>query len=77
MLIADGTGSSLTTVEGAGEGLVRRALRALLEHLAGFEHRVTVETWNGELVLESEGQGVLEGAGFYRDYPGMTWEARL
>jgi hypothetical protein len=24
--------------------------------------------------LESDGQAVLEAAGFYRDYPGMAWE---
>jgi len=46
----------------------------LLDHLARFEHRVTVETWNGEPVLESDGRLLLESVAFYRDYPGMTWE---
>jgi hypothetical protein len=45
-----------------------------LEHLAGFEHRITVEQWDGTPVLESDGQPLLESVGFYRDYPGMTWE---
>ncbi len=75
VLVAEGTAASLTTVEGAGEGLIRRALQALLDHLAHFEHRVTVETWNGEPVLEGDGRLLLESVGFYRDYPGMTWEA--
>lgn len=83
VLIAEGTGASLATAQGAGEDLLRRALRALLQHVAGsaagsgrgFAHRVTVETWNGEPVLESAGRLLLESVGFYRDYPGMTWEA--
>jgi hypothetical protein len=25
-------------------------------------------------VLDSSGQPLLESVGFYRDYPGMTWE---
>jgi hypothetical protein len=33
-----------------------------------------VHTWNDSPVLESDGQAVLEAAGFYRDYPGMAWE---
>jgi len=74
VLIAEGTGADITTVQGVDEGIIRRALQALLDHLAGFEHRVTVETWNGEPVLGSAGQLLLEPLGFYRDYPGMTWE---
>jgi len=76
VLIAEDTGASLTTVQGADEALIRHALPALLGHLAGFEHRVTVETWNGEAVLDSTGRSILESVGFYRDYPGMTWERR-
>jgi ATP-dependent Lhr-like helicase len=76
VLVAEDTGARLTTVQGASEGLVRRALRALLDHLASFEHRVTVQTWNGAPVLGGAGQQLLESVGFYRDYPGMTWERR-
>ena len=76
VLIAEDTGARLTTVQGASEGLVRRALQALLDHLASFEHRVTVQGWNDEPVLDSPGQVLLESVGFYRDYPGMTWERR-
>jgi hypothetical protein len=48
----------------------------MLDHMAGFERRVTVQTWNGALVLESDGRPLLEMLGFYRDYPGVTWERR-
>ena len=74
VLIAGTSGANLTTPQGADDGLVQRALKALLDHLARFEHRVTVETWNGEPVLESPGQAILEAIGFYRDYPAMAWE---
>ena len=39
-------------------------------------HRLTVTEWNGEPVLGSDGQSLLESLGFYRDLPGMTWESR-
>jgi ATP-dependent Lhr-like helicase len=73
-LVAEDTGARLTTVQGVNEGLIGRALQALLDHLGRFEHRVTVQQWNGVPVLDSSGQPLLESVGFYRDYPGMTWE---
>jgi ATP-dependent Lhr-like helicase len=76
VLVAEDTGARLTTVQGVSESLVRRALQALLDHLAGFEHRVTVQKWNDGPVLDSPGQHLLESVSFYRDYPGMTWERR-
>jgi len=72
-LLLEDTGAQLTTVQGADEGLVRRAIQRWLAHLATFEHRVTVTQWNGSPVLNSPGQPLLESLGFYRDYPGMTW----
>ena len=74
ILVAEDTGANLTAAQGTDEDVIRRALQDLLGHLAGFEHRVTVERWNGEPVLDSAGHLLLEAAGFYRDYPGMTWE---
>jgi len=38
-----------------------------------FEHRVTVETWNGEPVWEGDGRLLLESAGFCRDYPAVEY----
>jgi len=77
VLIAGDGGANLTVAQGVDEGLVQRALQALLDHLARFEYRVTVETWNGEPVLESSGRSLLEAVGFYQYYPGMVWERRL
>ena len=74
VLVAEDTAARLTTVAGTEEGLVQRALQALLDHLGTFERRVTVQTWNGQPVLDSPGRSLLESLGFYRDYPGMTWE---
>ena len=74
VLLAEDTGARLTTIEGAGEGVLRTALQALLAHLGRFQWRITVTTWNGQAILESMGQPLLESVGFFRDYPGMTWE---
>jgi hypothetical protein len=43
-------------------------------HAGGFELRLSVSTWNGQPVLGSAGQSLLEAVGFYRDYTAMTWE---
>jgi hypothetical protein len=74
VLLAEDTASRITTAQGAGGKLVQRAVEALMQHLGTFERRVVVHTWNDSPVLESDGQAVLEAAGFYRDYPGMAWE---
>jgi hypothetical protein len=42
--------------------------------VGSFQRRITVNTWDGSPALESAGKPLLESAGFYRDYPGMTWE---
>jgi ATP-dependent Lhr-like helicase len=74
VLVARDSGAHVITLEGADDGLVQRAMQALLDHLGGLERRVTVETWNDEPVLEGPGTVLLEGVGFYRDYPAMAWE---
>ena len=74
LLVAEDTGTRVTTAQGADHALVRRALYTLLEHLFSFRPRVTVETWNGAPVLENAAQALLESLHFYRDYPGMTCE---
>jgi ATP-dependent Lhr-like helicase len=76
ILLAEGTGATITTVQGYTGELTRRALQAWGDHLAHYEHRLTVQTWNGNPILESDGQPLLESLGFRRDYPGMTWERR-
>jgi ATP-dependent Lhr-like helicase len=74
ILVAADSGAALTLAPGSEEGLATHALRALLEHLARFEHRITVETWNREPVLDSPGRALLEAVGLRRAYPGMVWE---
>jgi ATP-dependent Lhr-like helicase len=73
-LLIEETGAQLSLGQGVDEVLAAQAVRAWLQHLASFEHRTTVASWNGTPVLGSPGQVLLEAAGFYRDYPGMTWE---
>jgi len=74
VLLAEDTASRITTAQGADVAAVRAALQALVQHLATFERRLTVHTWNGDSVLESPSQPLLEAVGFYREYPGMAWE---
>ncbi len=73
LLIAAG-GSELTTMEGGDEGQISRALRAWVAHSASYETRLSVASWNGQPVLGSQGQPLLEAAGFYRDYLAMAWD---
>jgi ATP-dependent Lhr-like helicase len=75
-LVAGGMGVTLTTAQGVDEGTLQRALTAFLDHVARFQRRVKVETWNGDPVLESEGHALLEAVGFYRSYLSMEWERR-
>jgi ATP-dependent helicase Lhr and Lhr-like helicase len=74
VLVVEDTGGRLRGRPGAPEGELRSALRAVVEHLSRFLPRVTVSTWNGTPVLESEAAGLLETLGFYPDHPGMTFE---
>jgi ATP-dependent Lhr-like helicase len=74
VLVAEDTGARITTLPGVSDGLIRRALHALLDHLGSFQRRVTIQTWNSAPVLDGSGRPLLESVGFYRDYPGMTWE---
>jgi ATP-dependent Lhr-like helicase len=74
LLVAADSGARITLTEGVDEGLARRALEALLDHLGAFTPRVSVQTWNDQPVLGSEGQAVLESIGFYRAYPEMVWD---
>ncbi|MDW8099272.1 MAG: DEAD/DEAH box helicase [Anaerolineae bacterium] len=79
-LLSLGEGRSLRVNKALPEDILRRCLEALLAHLAArggiatIARRVRVEQWNGEPVLGSLGQALLESLGFYRDPPGMTWE---
>ncbi len=82
VLLSQGEGRSLRADMALTERVIRRCLEALLAHLAArgeigtIARRVHVERWNGEPVLGSRGQALLESLGFYRDPPGMTWEGK-
>ena len=80
-LLALGEGRSLRADPQAPAAVVRRCLEELLNHLAtrgeaAWGRRVYVEQWDGEPVLGSRGQALLEEIGFYRDPPGMSWESQ-
>jgi ATP-dependent Lhr-like helicase len=78
VLLAEDSGARLSTAPGTEWELLRQAVEALLAWLPRrtLPHLLTVTTWNGEPVLGSDGQPLLESLGFYRDLPGMTWESR-
>ena len=73
ILVVGNTFGDVTTLQGADEGLVARALHLVRDHLATFERRLTVETWNGGPILETSGVPLLEALGFVRSYPVMEW----
>lgn len=62
VLVAEGGGRRITTVEGAGAEDQARAFDALLAHLRGFRTRVRVDTWDGEPALGSAGAALLRAA---------------
>jgi len=76
LLLIEDSGARLTTRHGTDDGNQRRAIESWLAHVGQFERRIQVASWNDTPVLNSPGQPLLEAAGFYRDYPGMTWEHR-
>ena len=78
ILLAEDSGARLSTAPAAEQEPLRQAVEALLAWLPRrtLPHRLTVTEWNGQPVLGSEGQALLEALGFYRDLPGMTWEGR-
>jgi ATP-dependent Lhr-like helicase len=76
VLLLQDRGADITTAATASAGQVQRALAAWVNHVGRFEYRTTVVTWDGEPVQGSAGQPILEAAGFYRDYTGMSWERR-
>jgi ATP-dependent Lhr-like helicase len=74
VLLLRDRGADMMTAADASAEQVRRALTAWVSHVAQFEYRTSAATWNGEPVQGSAGQPLLEAAGFYRDYTGMSWE---
>ncbi len=81
VLVAEDNGERLTTPPDIAPpdlapGVIGRALQAYLARPAARTARhVVVSEWNGEPVIGSEGQLLLETLGFYRAPNGMEWWA--
>lgn len=73
LLLIEGNGAQLSTLQGVDDVAARQALQCWLDHVTTFERRIMVEEWNNAKVLGSEGQMLLETLRFYREYPGMVW----
>lgn len=74
VLLIGETGADLAAVEGASDSQILKALQAWVAHVSTFAMRSSVNTWNGEPIIGSAVQPLLESAGYYRDYMAMTWE---
>ncbi|MDF1513622.1 MAG: hypothetical protein P1S60_07420, partial [Anaerolineae bacterium] len=74
LLVAENTGATLKTLQGTNSALVEQAVKILFNHVGSATRRITVESWNGQSVLDSDGVALLEAVGCYRAYPGMEWE---
>jgi len=79
VLRSDGSGERLTPALDAGSAIIATAVRAMRDHLVpsqgSYGNRMSVRTWAGDAVIGSDGEQVLEAAGFRRDYPAMTFDA--
>ena len=76
VLLIEQQGHRLTALASASPGDVTAAV-ACLPALCSRDgktrqHKLTVDEWNGKPVTSSDGYGLLEAAGFVRDYQGMT-----
>ena len=77
ILLIEGGGATLTSMQGVSLETIRRALDQWLDGVARHTRRLTVKSWNGQPILESEGQAILAALNFRRDYPGMIWDGRV
>ncbi|MBU1747171.1 MAG: DEAD/DEAH box helicase [Chloroflexi bacterium] len=64
----------VTTLPGLEPSVAQRAFELCRAHIASWARRVSVQTWNGEPVLNGPAQPLLEALGFRREPPGMVWE---
>jgi hypothetical protein len=75
VLLIEQQGRRLTALASASREDVAAAVATLPELLRaerGLRHKLSVAEWNGRPVTATEGQALLEAAGFVRDYQGMT-----
>ncbi len=73
VLLIEGNGTQITTGQGVDDVIARQGVQRWLDHVTTFERRITIEQWNGEKVIGTAGQRLLEALSFYREYPAMVW----
>lgn len=78
VLLSEANGERISTTA-KEQNVMITAVRALRDHrvphtgvMAG---QITVREWNGKPVIGTPGEGILESAGFRRDFPAMTFDA--
>src|SRR5207302_7148902 len=77
VLLVEQQGKRLTALPSASREDVAAAVASLPAILGGdrgtqARRKLAVEEWNGQPVTTTEGRGLLEAAGFLRDYQSMT-----
>ena len=75
VLLIEQQGKRLTALASASRDDVAAAVACLpgiLDRNPSVRHKLTVEEWNGQPVMTTDARELLEGAGFVRDYQGMT-----
>jgi ATP-dependent Lhr-like helicase len=77
VLLIEQQGKRLMALPSASRETVQAAVACLPTICTGsrgdsLRHKVTVEEWNGEPVMQSDAGPLLEAVGFVRDYNGMT-----
>ncbi|MFO0964925.1 MAG: DEAD/DEAH box helicase [Gemmataceae bacterium] len=80
VLLIEQQGRKLTTPPGVSEDRLAKAIRLLPAIVNKTRRRdprykLSVETWNDEPATTMPARGMLEAAGFVRDYQAMTWYA--
>ncbi len=74
ILVAEDNGERISTLRGSAPELIHHSVQAYLTRPQKPRH-IVVSQWNGESVLGSEGQALLETLAFYRAPSGMEWWA--
>ncbi len=79
VLRSESNGERITPATDASPPAIAAAVMALRDHLVptsgSYGNRISVVSWAGRDVLGSDGEKVLEEAGFRRDFPAMTFDA--
>lgn len=79
VLRSESSGERLIPAAAVDRSELSAAIRALRDHLVpstgSYGNRITVRSWAGQDLIGSEGEELLEEAGFRRDYPTMTFDA--